>query len=79
MVEPAETRRQLHGWVSPAAYAGFQQFAEDSDTNVTALLEAIGQALADATKATSAERKVFGDLAARAQRIAGARSARRRT
>ncbi len=43
-----DDKRQMHAWLSPEALAGWRSFAKVHGTNMTALLEALGRALATA-------------------------------
>lgn len=76
-VSPEEQRRQLHGWVTPAALAGWQGFARANHTNVTALMEALGHYLATAEEQPPNRLPAFlRDAVKQAQQIAGSRSTR---
>jgi hypothetical protein len=69
--------QQLHGYVSPEALAGWRRFAETHDTNVTALLEAMGVELGTVFD-TPKNRlpPLLRTVIQEAQRIAGSRSSR---
>jgi len=74
-----ESKRQMHGWVSEEARAGWRGFAKANNTNVTALMEAFGHELATAeeqplNRLSPLLRKVVRE----AQRTAGGRSTRTR-
>lgn len=45
---PDEQKLQMHAWLSEEALAGWRSFAKVHSTNMTALLEALGRALAKA-------------------------------
>lgn len=77
MAGGGEPRRQLHGYVSKEARAGWYDFAEANHTNVTALLEAMGLMLAELVEVARLP-GYARELVAEAQRVAGARSSRRR-
>ena len=74
-MSPPERRRQLHGWVSVEALNGWQRFAEQQGTNVTALMEAIGRHLAEVAS-LEATPSPWKTIVRAAQRIAGTRSSR---
>lgn len=69
--------QQLHGYVSAEARDGWYRFAEANDTNVTALLEAVGTHLAGLAATRAKLPKAFEEIASEARRIAGQRSSRR--
>jgi len=75
-----ERKRQMHGWVSEEALAGWRGFARAHNTNVTALMEALGQQFA-AAEEQPAHRlpAVLRDVVRHAQQLAGSRSTRTRT
>lgn len=78
-MSPPERRRQLHGWVTAEALDGWQRFAEHHGTNVTSLMEAVGQELRRFADQPSRELpEALLDLVRRSQQVAGARSSRAR-
>ena len=77
--EPAAPRHQLHGYVSKEARDGWYEFSGKHGTNVTALLEAVGELLGterskDPGKLPTWLRQVVN----RSRVIASSRSSRRR-
>lgn len=74
-MSPPERRRQLHGWVTVEALAGWHQFAEEQGTNVTALMEAIGRHLAQHQSGTDLPPHWVA-VVKDAQMVAGRRSSR---
>ena len=67
-------RQQLHGYISTEARAGWYRFAEQHDTNVSALLEAVGLLLAEhVDKPPTLLQRIIRD----ARLIASSRSSRR--
>ncbi len=77
MPEEEERRRQVHAWVSEDALAGWHGFARAHQTNVAALLEALGIKLADLASETPAKIPTFlRDAVAESLRVAGKRSGR---
>lgn len=69
--------QQLHGYVSAESRDGWYRFAEMNDTNVTALLEAVGLYLGEAATSKAKPPKILQDIASEARRVAGQRSSRR--
>jgi hypothetical protein len=69
--------QQLHGYVSPEALAGWRRFAETHNTNVTALLEAMGEQLGTVVETPKSRLPpLLRTVIQEAQRIAGSRSSR---
>jgi hypothetical protein len=77
-MESGTPRRQLHGYVSNEARDGWYRFAEANDTNVTALLEAFGLQLGELATGKTSAPPVIRHVVAKARRVAGRRSTRRR-
>jgi len=74
-----EQKRQMHGWVTEEALAGWRDFARANSTNVTALMEALGHVLAKAEEQPiNRLSPVLRDVVHQAQQLAGSRSTRTR-
>jgi hypothetical protein len=70
-------KRQMHGWVTPEAMAGWRGFAKANSTNVTALMEAFGHLLARAEEQPiNRMSPLLREVVREAQRVAGDRSTR---
>jgi hypothetical protein len=76
--ERPPARRQLHGYVSAEARSGWYEFAESQNTNVTALLEAVGLRLAQHSGSGRLP-PWLNQIVKDAQVVASARSGRRQT
>jgi hypothetical protein len=69
--------QQLHGYVSPEALAGWHRFAQAHNTNVTALLEAMGVEMGTVVETPKSRLPpLLRTVIQEAQRIAGSRSSR---
>lgn len=75
MAAPGPPTRQLHGYLSIEAFKAWQSFAQAQDTNVTALLEAIGRKL-DTVEQAGRLPPFLREAVEEARRIAGQRSSR---
>jgi hypothetical protein len=78
-VDEEAARRQVHAWVSEEALTGWHEFTLAHNTNIAALLEAIGIRLLTVAETPDTRLTPFlRDCVVDAQRVAGRRSARRR-